>query len=41
MLAAIKFLKNDLEAGIFLTLKPGALRNAWLWDGIKDDIRAT
>jgi len=41
MLAAIKFLKNDLEAGIFLTLKPGALRNAWLWDGIKDDTRAT
>ncbi len=39
MLAAIKFLKSDLEAGIFLTLKPGALRNAWLWDGIKDDIR--
>jgi hypothetical protein len=38
MLAAIKFLKNDLEAGIFLTLKPGPLRNAWLWDGIKDDI---
>jgi hypothetical protein len=40
MLAAIKFLKNDMEAGIFLTLKPGALRNAWLWDGIKDDIKA-
>jgi hypothetical protein len=40
MIAAIKFLKNDLEAGIFLTLKPGALRNAWLWDGIKDDIKA-
>jgi hypothetical protein len=40
MLAAIKLLKNDLEAGIFLTLKPGALRNAWLWEGIKDDIKA-
>lgn len=40
MIAAIKFLKNDLEAGIFLTLKPGPLRNAWLWDGIKDDIKA-
>ena len=40
MLAAIRFLKSDLEAGIFLTLKPGALRNAWLWDGIKDDIKA-
>jgi hypothetical protein len=41
MLAAIKFLKNDLEAGIFLTLKPGPLRNAWLWNGIKDDIQAS
>jgi hypothetical protein len=41
MLAAIKFLKNDLEAGIFLTLKPGALRNAWLWEGIKDAVKAT
>jgi hypothetical protein len=40
MLAAIKFLKNDLEAGIFLALKPGALRNAWLWDCIKDEVRA-
>jgi len=40
MLAAIKFLKSDLEAGIFLALKPGALRNAWLWDCIKDEVRA-
>jgi hypothetical protein len=35
MLTAIKLLKNDLEAGIFLTLKPGTLRDAWLWEGIK------
>jgi hypothetical protein len=41
MLAAIKFLKNDSEAGIFLTLRPGPLRNVWLWDGIKDDIKAS
>lgn len=30
MLAAIKLFMNDLEAGIFLVLKPGELRNAWL-----------
>lgn len=35
MLAAIKLLKNEVDATIFLTLKPGRLRNAWLQNEIK------
>lgn len=37
MLSSIKLLKNDLEAGIFLTLKPGTLRDAWLLEGIRNN----
>lgn len=35
LLAAIKLLKNEVDATIFLTLKPGRLRNAWLQNEIK------
>lgn len=35
MLSSIKILKNDVEAGIFLTLKPGTLRDAWLLESIR------
>jgi hypothetical protein len=34
LLAAIKFLKNEQEAGIFLSLRPGNLRDKFLLDGI-------
>jgi hypothetical protein len=35
MLGSINLLKNDVEASVFLTLKPGTLRDAWLLDSIK------
>jgi hypothetical protein len=31
MLLAIKLLKNEVDASIFLTLQPRRLRNAWLF----------
>jgi hypothetical protein len=35
MLAAIKLLKNDIDAAIFLTLNSGPVRDAWLLNEVK------
>jgi hypothetical protein len=35
MVAAINVVRNENDAGIFLMLKPGRLRNAWLYNEIK------